>query len=618
MWIYGYVASTFRQKRNIRFHTNAVSNGTMIRRNLRKLQHRLSMGSMSRPGEATDPKNIIDTHNHALVPTASQNSHHKLHGSLQNQLFQAMVSNPTQRMAFLPRGGLLRLINEKSVQKQLVKDERRTWRSYLSMGGAAARNAKDIKSCALEICGIVFSGSQGDRPKRLKKSFRKIFAILVLIHESSRIWDFVGEGVCDADLPLIETRGEHGRKAFDLRRKHAADLPLRCLRGWKQSDMSRFAEWQWTMIAPVFSRASDNIPVHYVLSPDVILPYVSARSENEGGFSRVFKVFIHPDHNNLDSAEEPHQGFAVKRLYSRNRKSFDKEVEVLKMLNRASHPHLISLLASYEQHGEFNVIFHWADANLLEYWEKVKPKPAFDRTTMLWVAEQCQGIAEGLSVIHHIGSLPENQQVGQTSSSPPFFGYHGDISTQNILWFSKPRYLNDMGTLKISDFGTASLRVVPSARMAMSPTYGAPDGDMLGSKPNSSFDIWSLGCVYLEFATWLLGGERLLQHFCLERVEQDPDRHFKSDCFFELVNEEDTNLTYPRVKSSVIKCFAELHTLCKQATYFHEFLDIIQQSMIKIEQTEPWGRSRLGSSELSERLALMYERCVRETTNAPP
>lgn len=64
------------------------------------------------------------------------------------------------------------------------------------------------------------------------------------------------------------------------------------------------------------------------------------------------------------------------------------------------YQHLISLLATYQQGNEYYLIFPWAGGDLRSYWKDVNPEPAIDRDTMIWVAEQCYGVARCLSEIH--------------------------------------------------------------------------------------------------------------------------------------------------------------------------------------------------------------------------
>lgn len=226
---------------------------------------------------------------------------------------------------------------------------------------------------------------------------------------------------------------------------------------------------------------------------------------------------------------------------------------MLKKFSDYSHPHLVSLLATYEQFNCYYLIFHWADADLFSFWKKTRPNPIFNHDTVRWVAQQCQGIASGLAQIHrHVTvSDMENNQL---------FGRHGDIKPENILWFSDPTDSSDKGTLKITDFGLAEFNSrqsrsnKPGHEVANSPTYRPPECVLRGRFIRRSYDIWSLACVYLMFITWLLGGRTLFDQFALCRLGKYKPNHpeIQDDAFFEIIKDDDDE-TEGVVKSAVIE-----------------------------------------------------------------
>ncbi|KAK4237320.1 kinase-like domain-containing protein, partial [Achaetomium macrosporum] len=97
-------------------------------------------------------------------------------------------------------------------------------------------------------------------------------------------------------------------------------------------------------------------------------------------------------------------------------------------------------------------------------------------------------------------------------------GRHGDIKPSNILWFAATR------TLKLTDFGLAEFHTIlsragqSSSGLAVSPDYRPPEMDVDGGKVSRPYDIWSMGCIYLELIAWLLEGYDLVQRFRAERT----------------------------------------------------------------------------------------------------
>ena len=205
---------------------------------------------------------------------------------------------------------------------------------------------------------------------------------------------------------------------------------------------------------------------------------------------------------------------------------------MLKQFSDNAHPHLISLLATYEYLKKYYLIFPWADGDLTRFWQVHCPNPSFDSTTIKWVAKQCTGLAHGLVAIHNY----------QTSNEPRY-GRHGDLKPENILWFDDA----SGGMLKISDFGLSEYSTIhnrsskPNSGLATSMSYRAPECDLKGSRIGPSYDIWTLGCLYLEFITWLLGGWDLVKAFEEKRMSPDPTYYnMRTDTFFELENRPNT------------------------------------------------------------------------------
>jgi serine/threonine protein kinase len=204
------------------------------------------------------------------------------------------------------------------------------------------------------------------------------------------------------------------------------------------------------------------------------------------------------------------------------------------MFSGDAHDHLISLLCTFEQFGIYHLIFPWAACDLNGFWQISKPKPSFDLKTVKWFAKQCEGIAHGLLKIQNFRT---NSPPHLPSPDQNRYGRHGDLKPENILFFPD----DEGGTLKISDFGlsdysTASKSHLPKSRVATSMSYRPPECDIPKSVIGQSYDIWTLGCLYLEFITWLLGGWEFVKIFERERMSHDPMWYeMRTDTFFELV-----------------------------------------------------------------------------------
>lgn len=207
--------------------------------------------------------------------------------------------------------------------------------------------------------------------------------------------------------------------------------------------------------------------------------------------------------------------FAVKKLKQKDREEFSKEVEALRRFNGKVHKHLVTLLATFTQGGSYHMIFPWAEQDLDTYWDN-NPRPDLNDVGLVrWISKQCLGIMEAISLVHNPTKL---DTAGR-------FGRHGDIKAENILWYkgSKP---DDRGILVISDFGLTAINsaksrsMMPnnSAGLKFTPSYRPPECDTLDGKITRSFDIWTLGCLYLELVCWLLRGTRGKKNFDAART----------------------------------------------------------------------------------------------------
>lgn len=267
-----------------------------------------------------------------------------------------------------------------------------------------------------------------------------------------------------------------------------------------------------------------------------------------------------------DRWEQLHKGpeFAIKEFH--NRADFEDELNALKFFYQEDtrHKHLIKVLAAYSHCGKDFLVFPLAKGNLLTFWEQ-----ADGTWDCEWMLQQCQGIAEGLKQIHRCKvSKSSNSSYTQTS----LIGRHGDIKPQNILWFPAPQgsLSTDKGRLVLSDFTLVRFHAQGSNtettvnRIGWSHTYRAPEKDSMPDKPvTQKYDVWSLGCVYLNFVSCYLVGyaathgryfkgdnDLYYQSFATTRqIEEliDDDRSVPTDKYFRYI----AKMYQPEVKTSV-------------------------------------------------------------------
>lgn len=220
--------------------------------------------------------------------------------------------------------------------------------------------------------------------------------------------------------------------------------------------------------------------------------------------------------------------------------------------------HIIKLLATFKLEGDHYLIFEWADGTLDKFWETrvAKESPQTER----WAAEQCLGLATGLKQIHGLATWQVEEQNRDTALGPhraADWGRHGDIKPSNILWFSKYRGRKDH--LVISDLGLTrfysdpSQSIVPSSEInGFTAAYRPPEMD-LNLPVSRKSDIWSLGCVFLEFCIWYLQGADGVERFEDDRSKDDDSDipNFKEYKFFNLGSVPGNEAKTPTIKPIV-------------------------------------------------------------------
>jgi serine/threonine protein kinase len=151
------------------------------------------------------------------------------------------------------------------------------------------------------------------------------------------------------------------------------------------------------------------------------------------------------------------------------------------------------------------IIFPWAaGGNLQEFWEaseqEASPKLIF------WSLQQMLGLTSAVHQLHE-----------------KFNCRHGDLKPGNILCVRQGEEI----VLKIADFGVSRIHHAQTTyrkgkgtiSVLLTPSYQGPEVEIEEVDKNDplprsrKYDIWSLGCVFLEFTIWLLHGPKAIEGF---------------------------------------------------------------------------------------------------------
>ncbi|KAL0472492.1 hypothetical protein QR685DRAFT_571074 [Neurospora intermedia] len=418
---------------------------------------------------------------------------------LQDRLFEALQrknSNTPLAKGFFPATALSTIITFRTVKEELQRQP--SLDNY---------DLDKISQFARMICTETPCKTSNDNGKGKVQSFRKVFAILVMMDKVPAIVKFLETNVNDSDLPLKAKYRRHGG-IYDLRRRKTPEVKLKCFpERWGCLLLSQFEEMH-----------TKHRVLHYRLPEKAILPFLGDDEEGPseeydlaGGGSRVFRVKIHADHHTFHE-----------RLCDR-------------------------------------------------------------------------------------------------------YGYHGDIKPENILWFPDrnegPTGSSAFqgGTLKLTDFGLAAIstkRTMSKIRgtIMVSRCYCAPEIDLPdGGGHGRQYDMWTLGCLYIKFVTWLIGGWRLLSEFTHARSAVDQAWcSFKTDTFFtikESLDSPDREME-AIVKPQVTKFIEELRANPKCTKFLHELLDTVQSGLLIVKKSNGKQLERLSSQQLCGKLNDVLRKCL--------
>ncbi|MCJ1250173.1 hypothetical protein MMC30_007399 [Trapelia coarctata] len=256
-----------------------------------------------------------------------------------------------------------------------------------------------------------------------------------------------------------------------------------------------------------------------------------------GAYSYVYRVRIHPDHHELD--DDRYCDFAMKEFIKLQHAGaqFDKELKILDRLRELTHPHIVTHVASWRQGDDYCMLFPYADCNLREYITNHDFGPP-DRENTLWLLSQLAGLASALKSIHVFSAAPATLSVLSAAQES---AWHHDVKFDNILCFFRGNYPK-RGSLKVADFGCGKVNILRSGSVNTRSsngtlTYEAPEAiaEGVSSRP---YDVWSLGCVFLELLTWAIEDSAAVAAFTQARIERRfPDlvaRSIEDDSFFQI------------------------------------------------------------------------------------
>jgi serine/threonine protein kinase len=344
--------------------------------------------------------------------------------------------------------------------------------------------------------------------------------------------------------------------------------------------------------------------------------------------------------------EEP--DFGIQRISNPEFANYEAEVRYLGqyLQGGSGSQHVVQLLTWFKHWGQLYLVYFWSPGDLGMYWKLSRPRMTHD--FICWFSRQWEGIAKALCRVHRLPVAPSKPHAGlklRTATPSPrqqainralSLG-HATFTPQNILWFphgsfdgcSDPNGILQLGVLGSCFSGLERERLF---RVASSEpfcpnrtiTYAAPE-QVLDRSPRMGrrrSDVWSLGCIFLEAATWLiLGPAGVEMDFPEARVwlPSEGSRRvydITDDGFFCVTMDDGAGGAAGQaapaaiVNPGVTDWIAKLRAHARCSAYLDEFLDMIANGMLVVEDGS--GRERVSAEALASVLGCLREKAERD------
>lgn len=169
------------------------------------------------------------------------------------------------------------------------------------------------------------------------------------------------------------------------------------------------------------------------------------------------------------------------------------------------------------------MLFPHAQSNLRELMKHAE-FDASNKPDSLWLLGQFNGLAGAVKHIYDLSTAEDAPISSPTLAAPsnPLRkgGWHHDLKPENILFFWSPDPPH--GSLRIPDWGAGKVNTYRSGSVNTdgpigSPTYEPPEATYDGNT-SRPYDVWSLGCVFLEILVWAVFDFDTVQKFANDRL----------------------------------------------------------------------------------------------------
>ncbi|KAI1358330.1 kinase-like protein [Xylaria arbuscula] len=435
--------------------------------------------------------------------------------------------------------------------------------------------------------------SRHQRPSEIVTRARKVFAILGLFESTGLFPILFEEKLMDKHLPLARPKGVEQSKVL----VSANGTKFNSSAKLKNRDLDDFLRCQYLVLAPVLASLGGGIKVDRDIhvDKDTPLPFFDvSKISSVHARSTVYKGILHAAH--IEPRPSNNVEVAIKDYAEKE--DFDKEKGNLTKIQGLNNPHLIQHIATIQQGNLYYVVFPWADGgNLSDFWKSHECNPQI----LQWSLQQMLGLADALFALHH--KLGGHKLDGTHCR-------HGDLKPENILHFTNPRdgiygtlVMADVGVSKIHHLAT-DLRHDGTNTKATTPCYEAPEAENNDKRPRR-YDMWSLGCIFMEFIIWALDGYEAIGDFKKQRRGNDDP--FPHKAAFYMRNGSQPAIVHPVVSKRLQ--ILQNDSRCPPGSQLASLVNLIAQDLIVVDPEK-----RVKAGDLRDRL----RRIVGQKTGNDP
>ena len=263
-----------------------------------------------------------------------------------------------------------------------------------------------------------------------------------------------------------------------------------------------------------------------------------------------------------------------------------QEGDKLSLVNTLQNPHIVQIVTSFTYRDEFSIVFRRATTNLA----KALRQPKYLLSQIVPPLQSCPiwpqmlGLAKALADFSSGGwdrpARPSQSgelidQNEHTRANPNrSIGIHFDLKPSNIL-VNRPSRNPPSFHFVVADFGLARIKDLTRG----SEGTRSRGGDDAYAPPESAmqdrrYDIWSLGCIFLEILTFLVLGHKGVGDLDKARSAPSMGPARQTPCFWEPVSgghpvsEEQVSGPSAKLKEGVKKFLDRLHQrACESGDY---------------------------------------------------